>query len=195
MWMGGVFVPCVCGTVHQCWLHLKPQRLSRLMQQAATVLIWLKDCWKQRKKKQSHTSHCLSVFLSGCLAVCLSVCLLFVDNSNYHSYLVIIARIKHSFKSFFKHCLALHPFATDLYYIKAFSFFKMMYRLGLYGLIVATLLHAWLTDLWTTFREREREREQDSQIDIHQTHRRTNRHTYRQRGRQTDRQTYTQTDR
>ena len=26
MWLGVVLVPCVCGTVHQCWQHLKPGR-------------------------------------------------------------------------------------------------------------------------------------------------------------------------
>ena len=34
---------------------LKPQALSRLMQQAVTVLIWLKYRWKRRKKTITHT--------------------------------------------------------------------------------------------------------------------------------------------
>ena len=56
---------------------LKTRALSHLMQQAATVVIWLKDCWKRRKTPthtHTHThTHTLSFTFSFSLSSSLSL--------------------------------------------------------------------------------------------------------------------------
>jgi len=40
MWLGGVIVSWICGTVHQCWQYLKPKRYCVSCNKAATIMIW-----------------------------------------------------------------------------------------------------------------------------------------------------------
>ena len=54
MCLGGVIVSRFCGMVHVL-AALKTWALSHLMQQAAIVVILMKDCWKRRKTPIKHT--------------------------------------------------------------------------------------------------------------------------------------------
>ena len=65
----------------------KTQALSRLMQQSATFVIWLEDCWKRRKNtNHTHICKCEFVSMSVCVlcvcvfsvCVCVCVCVVYV---------------------------------------------------------------------------------------------------------------------